>query len=169
MFGEPVFSTAWRPIPVEADLLILSFLGHFAWELLQAPLFSSLDGESHVSGILICLRATFGDLGIALAAFWAAAFAAGGRNWVSRATPLSISVFLGIGLIVTIGFEYVSTETLNRWAYASQMPRLPIFGTGLAPLLQWLIIPSLVLWYLKRLSPRNANLSKSRTNERPGS
>ena len=28
-----------RIVPVEVDLLILSFLGHFAWELLQAPLF----------------------------------------------------------------------------------------------------------------------------------
>jgi hypothetical protein len=80
-----------------------------------------------------------------------------------------VAVFLGIGLIVTIGFEFVSTEVLNRWAYAAQMPSLPILGTGLAPFLQWLIIPSLVLWYLKRLAPPNANLSKSRTKERPRS
>lgn len=161
MQGEPGFSTARRPIPVEADLLILSFFGHFAWELLQAPLFSSFYGESHVSGIVICLRATFGDLGIALAAFWAAALAAGGRNWVAGPTQISVAVFLGTGLIVTIGFEYVSTTALNRWAYAPQMPRLPILGTGLVPLLQWLIIPSLVLWYLKRLAPRNPNILPS--------
>lgn len=161
MLGDPGFSTARRPIPVEADLLILSFLGHFAWELLQAPLFSSLDSESHVSGVVICLRATIGDLGIALAAFWAAALAAGGRNWVVRPTPLSIAVFLGTGLIVTIGFEYLSTVALNRWAYAPKMPRLPILGTGLTPVLQWLIIPSLVLWYLKRLAPRTTELPPS--------
>ncbi|MDZ4095290.1 MAG: hypothetical protein U1D35_10330 [Paracoccaceae bacterium] len=154
MEGERGYRTARRSVPIEADLLILSFLGHFTWELLQAPLFSSLDGTSHFAGIVICLRATLGDMGIALAAFWAAAMIAGGRKWVARPTPRSVAAYLGTGLIVTIGFEYVSTEVLNRWSYAPQMPRLPVLGTGLAPLLQWLIIPTLVLWYLKRLAPR---------------
>lgn len=139
-------------VSVEADLLILSFLGHFAWELLQAPLFSSLDATAHFAGILVCLRATFGDLGIALGAFWCAAWFGGGRAWVARPTVGAVSLFIGFGLVVTIGLEFVNTEVLNRWSYGPGMPRMPIFGTGLAPLLQWMIVPALVLWYLKRLT-----------------
>jgi hypothetical protein len=30
------------------------------------------------------------------------------------------------------------------------MPRLPVIGTGLLPLLQWLVIPPLVLWFVRR-------------------
>ena len=140
-----------RAVPVEIDLLILSFLGHFAWELLQAPLFSSLQSTGHFEGVLICLRATIGDLGIALAAFYCAAWLGGGRGWVSRPTSGAVILFLGFGLVTTIGLEFVSTEVLNRWSYGPAMPQLPMVGTGIAPLLQWLIVPTLVLWYLKRL------------------
>ncbi len=141
-----------RAVPVEVDLLILSFLGHFAWELLQAPLFSSLEGIGHFAGVLICLHATLGDLGIALVAFWCAAWLGGGRGWVARPILGAVILFFGVGLVATIGFEFVSTEILNRWSYGPGMPRLPIVGTGFAPLVQWLIVPSLVLWYLKRLA-----------------
>jgi hypothetical protein len=34
-----------------------------------------------------------------------------------------------------------------------QMPRLPLLGTGLAPLLQWLLIPPLVAWLVRRQIP----------------
>lgn len=151
----PEIKSKQRSIPVEADLVILSFLGHFAWELLQAPLFSSLADEGHITGILICLRATLGDLGIALAAFWAVAIVGRGRDWAARPGMGPVAVYLATGLVATVGLELLNTEILNRWSYASDMPRLPVLGTGLSPLLQWLIIPSLVLWYLHRLSPRN--------------
>lgn len=145
--------TKTRSIPVEVDLLILSFMGHFAWELLQAPFFSSLDGANHIAGILICLQATLGDLGIALAAFWAAALFGRSRNWAARPGVGTVAVYLVAGLLITVVLEYLNTEILNRWSYAPDMPLLPVFGTGLSPILQWLIIPSLVLWYLHRLAP----------------
>ena len=76
-----------REIAPEVDLLILSFPMHFAWEFLQAPLFSSMETVSHIDGIRICLQATLGDMVIALVAFWAAALLAGTRHWVF--VPLS--------------------------------------------------------------------------------
>ena len=41
----------------------------------------------------------------------------------------------------------------GRWEYAEAMPRLPLLGTGLAPLLQWLLIPPLVIWLVRRQIP----------------
>jgi len=38
----------------------------------------------------------------------------------------------------------------SRWAYSEAMPHLPVLGTGLLPLLQWLVIPPLVLWFIRR-------------------
>ncbi|WP_370205234.1 hypothetical protein [Pararhodobacter marinus] len=138
---------------MEVDLLILSFLGHFSWEVLQAPLFSSLNNTPHFAGILMCLQATFGDLGIALVSYWGSVAVAGGREWARDPTGRAVAVFLAFGLAATIVLEFVNTEILNRWSYADQMPRLPILGTGLSPLLQWVIVPALVVWYLARLAP----------------
>ncbi|MFC3165760.1 hypothetical protein [Ciceribacter thiooxidans] len=152
-----------QTVSVEVDLLFLSFLGHFTWENLQAPLFSSLESTTHFAGILICLRATLGDIGIALGAFWCTAWLGGGRYWVARPTFGATSLFIGIGLAVTIGVEFVSTDVLNRWSYGPAMPRVPIVGTGLGPLMQWLVVPMFVLWYLKRL----ANTDQRAMREKP--
>lgn len=148
-------------IPVEVDLLILSFLGHFAWELMQAPLYSSFDDTSHVAGILMCLRATLGDLAIAFGAFWAATLAGGSRRWVDRPSGRTMAVFIAFGLLATVGLEHLNTEVLDRWSYGPDMPRLPMLGTGLSPLLQWIVVPSLVLWYLGRLSRKTGRTSSA--------
>jgi len=33
----------------------------------------------------------------------------------------------------------------GSWAYTPAMPRVPPLGTGLAPLLQWLLLPTMSL------------------------
>lgn len=142
-------------IPIEADLLILSFLGHFAWELLQAPLFSSLNYVDHFTGIVICLRATLGDIVIALGAFWSAAWFASSRKWANQPTFHTFSIYLVFGLLSTYILEFVNVELLHRWSYGDNMPRVPVLGTGLAPIAQWMTIPIIVLWYLKRLKHNN--------------
>lgn len=147
-----------RRLSPEFDLLILSFLGHFAWEILQAPLFSSLSQLDHFAGIYICLKATLGDLAIALAAFWCAAILGRSRAWFTRPGKRAPVVFFAVGLLLTIGLEYVHTEITARWAYDGAMPLLPIIGTGLAPILQWIFVPLLVLWYLCRLNTNTRDL-----------
>lgn len=142
-----------RRLPAELDLLVLSFLGHFAWEILQAPLFSSLSQTDHYTGIAICLRATLGDLAIALAAFWCASLVGQGRQWFMLPGKRAPVVFFAVGLLVTIGLEYLSTEMTSRWTYGGAMPLLPVIGTGLSPILQWVFVPILVLWYMRRLAP----------------
>ena len=141
-----------RRLPPEVDLLILSFLGHFTWEVLQAPLFASLGETDHFRGIAVCLQATLGDLAIALAAFWGAALLGGGRDWFRRAGAPAFAAFLGIGLLATVGLEYLHTNVTGRWTYDGMMPVLPVIGTGISPLLQWVAVPSLVIWYMRRLA-----------------
>jgi len=60
----PVPVRSPRRPPREVDLLVLSFLRHFAWEILQAALFTSHSGTDHFVGIAICPKATFGDLAV---------------------------------------------------------------------------------------------------------
>lgn len=86
-----------RPLPPEVDLLALSFLGHFAWEIMQARLFSSLRQADHFVGISICLKATMGDLAIALAASWCAAILGRSRKWFTRRGRRSPAAFFAVG------------------------------------------------------------------------
>jgi hypothetical protein len=127
-----------------------SFLLHFVWEMLQAPLYSSARDLPHVQGIWICTRAAIGDVGIALSAYACAAAAQRTSLWVMRPRPEGWSAYLVFGLLVTVAFEHLGTGALQRWAYGGAMPTLPVLGTGLAPVLQWLLVPPLAAWLTAR-------------------
>ncbi len=134
----------------EFDIVVYYFQLHFVWELFQAPRFSSLDSVSHWQGVMICLQATIGDVLIALVAFWAVAVISLERRWIKTATTMQAGLFLLIGIFATMAIEFYSTEIALRWTYAKNMPRLPALGTGLSPLLQWVFIPLVVLWLIRR-------------------
>jgi len=51
------------------------------------------------------------------------------------------AILLGAGY--TILSEWLNVEIRRTWSYTAAMPVLPFLGTGLTPLLQWLVVPSL--------------------------
>ena len=55
-----------------------------------------------------------------------------------------MTLLLGVGY--TIYSEWVNVSVRASWAYSELMPIVPVIGTGLAPLLQWFVIPTVALW-----------------------
>ena len=53
------------------------------------------------------------------------------------------AIVLGAGY--TIFSEWLNVEIRRSWSYTAAMPVVPFLGTGLTPLLQWLIVPSMAL------------------------
>ena len=101
-----------------------------------------------------CTQATVGDVGISLTAFATVAVLSKSRRWILQANWWQVGIFILVGIIMTIIFEALATGVLNRWKYGDVMPTLPFFGTGLLPVLQWLLIPPLIIWFVRRqLSP----------------
>jgi hypothetical protein len=137
----------------ETNVALFAFLLNLPWELWQIPLFKNMPSLAHWDGVILCTRAALGDVAIALLAFWLVAAISGTRDWIRRPSGATLGAFVVIGLIVTIALEYWATQLGARWEYAEQMPRLPLLGTGLAPLLQWLLIPPLVIWLVRRQIP----------------
>lgn len=135
----------WQPW---AALAAFAFLLHFAWEMLQFPLYAGLSAARHDAATWMCLRATVGDVAIALAAYGAASAVARSAQWVLRPRSMPIAVYLGAGLGVTVAVEWVSVHRWERWSYADAMPL--VLGVGLAPLVQWVAVPLLTLWLTRR-------------------
>lgn len=138
------------PSTPEFNVLVFSFLINLSWELWQVQFFQGMTDRAHGVGVKACTLATVGDAGIALVAFWLTAYFARTRSWIMQPSRADIAIFMGVGLVSTIILETLAIGVLGRWAYSDAMPRLPILGTGLAPLLQWLVIPGLVLWIVRR-------------------
>ena len=139
-----------RLAQVLAVFSAFSFLLHFVWELLQSPLYSSLREVSHAEAVAICARATAGDVGIAVAAYGVAAGAQLDSLWILHPRARAWCAYLLAGVATTVLLEHLATGPLQRWMYAPEMPRLPLVGTGLTPVLQWLLLPPVVAWLTYR-------------------
>ena len=134
----------------ELHIAIIAFLLNFVWELLQMPLFAGFVDFQYYQVILHCTKATFGDVVISLVAFAGACLITRSRMWIISMNKSGVVSFLAIGLVITIVFELLATGPLNRWEYGELMPMVPIIGVGVSPVAQWVILPLLVLWFVKR-------------------
>lgn len=122
--------------------LAASIAFHLVWETLQLPLYTIWTEPMRKQAFAL-LHCTIGDLMIAGLSLLAALAVVGKENWPragSRAIWLLLVLF-GTGYAVYS--EWLNVSVRGSWAYAPAMPTLPILGTGLAPLLQWIIVPTL--------------------------
>jgi hypothetical protein len=52
--------------------------------------------------------------------------------------------------LITIVMEWLAIRVLGRWAYAETMPVVPLLGVGVAPFVQWIVLPPLVVWFVRQ-------------------
>ena len=135
----------WQPW---AAMGLFAFLLHLAWEVFQVPLYRGMVDAPHWDGVVTCTRATFGDVVITLAAYGVVAAGVRNRLWLRDPRAGRLTVFLLAGLLMTAALEYGSVYMWGRWAYAPAMPT--IVGIGVAPLLQWTVLPPITLWLARR-------------------
>ena len=147
--GSPGGASRLADLP-ELNVAFFAFLLNFVWEFLQVPFFRGMAEAPHWEAVQSCTLATLGDAGIALVAFWIVALAARSRSWVIHPTARQLMGFLAVGVVITITFEWLATEVLDRWSYAESMPTLPLLGTGVLPILQWIVLPPVVVWLVRR-------------------
>lgn len=134
----------------ELNVALFAFLLNFPWEFLQVPLFKEMPDMGHWEAVLFCTRATLGDVLIALSAYWVVAGFRRSWDWLRQPDALAFLLFIAVGIVITIVLEWHATVLQQRWEYADSMPTMPLLGTGLAPLMQWLLLPPLILWLARR-------------------
>ncbi|WP_209428458.1 hypothetical protein [Pararhodobacter sp. SW119] len=94
----------------ELPVAYFSFALHFVWEFVQLPTYTGMAELPHWEAIKLCMSATFGDVGFALTAFWLASLAAQRRDWILRPTRFPAAIFVVVGIVLTVGFEYYYTN-----------------------------------------------------------
>ncbi|MDP9414357.1 MAG: hypothetical protein M3Q08_09765 [Pseudomonadota bacterium] len=137
----------------ELNIAIFAFLLNYPWEFLQIPLYAMPLDRLPSEVIRICSIAAVGDAVIMLVSYWAVVLFARSRWWILRPIARQILGFIAVGVFITIAIEHLATQSdhpLWSWRYARSMPVAPVVGTGLLPLMQWLILPPLALWFIAR-------------------
>lgn len=150
----------WYRFP-EPDLAIFAFLLNFPWEFRQVSLHADMAQMPHWTAVEACTQAALGDVVIMLNAYWTVCAIVGSRQWLRSASPRQLALFICVGASITVAIELLAVRGLwfATWQYAPGMPLLPGLGVGIAPVLQWLILPPLAVWFVHRL---DSGLSPSR-------
>jgi hypothetical protein len=113
---------------------------NLAWEALQLPLYTLWSTGTPAAIAWAWIHCTAGDVSIAAAAFLLARACTRGRpRWIF------VALLVLSGVAYTIFSEWLNVAMLGRWAYTPAMPLVPPFSTGLAPLLQWVVLPPVAL------------------------
>lgn len=138
---------ALRFVPVLAVL-------NLVWEIAQLPGYTIWTNGSTREIAFAVVHCTVGDVLIGTTALAVALI-------VTRAGPIAgwrfgtvAAIATALGLGYTVFSEWLNVEVRRSWAYSELMPVVPILGTGLAPLAQWLVLPGLALAIALRLHRR---------------
>ena len=127
--------------------LLFIALTNLIWETLHLPLYTLWEQGSVQEQAFAVLHCTGGDLLIATTTLILTLLLTGNSAWpVSRFYRVAVMTTCS-GVLYTIFSEWLNIVLRKSWAYSELMPVVPLIDTGLSPLLQWLLLPPLGLWW----------------------
>ncbi len=124
---------------------VLIFLTNLVWEVAQLPLYTLWRQGTWGEIAFALAHCTAGDVAIALAALVSALMLGGAGEWPRAGFARSLGAATALGIGYTVYSEWLNTSLRLAWTYSELMPVVPVLGTGLAPLLQWVLLPPLCL------------------------
>jgi hypothetical protein len=128
-----------------ARYLAFSGVLHLGWETAHLPLYTLWFAPLN-ERVFAVVHCTGGDVLIAASTLALAILLAAGdwpRTDAARWRAAVLATFFGVSY--TIFSEWLNVEVRQSWTYALSMPLLPPLGTGLTPVLQWLVLPPIAL------------------------
>lgn len=124
----------------------VSLVAHLGWEILQLPLYTLWSTGALRQQAFAVLHCTVGDVMIAGLSLLLALALFARASWPHARVTRVYLASLAFGVSYTIYSEWLNISVRGSWAYSDLMPVVPVLGTGLAPLLQWFVVPTLALW-----------------------
>ena len=143
-------------ISAAARYLSALLTANLVWEIAQLPLYTLWTVGTRAEIVFAVLHCTGGDAMIAVVALGMALVLTRARSWPAERRLAVTLTATAIGAAYTVFSEWLNVDVRGTWGYAPAMPRLPLLGTGLAPLLQWLVLPPLAMLMVRRAASRTA-------------
>jgi amino acid transporter len=141
---------ATRDVMARAGLWsALAFVLNLTWEITQVRLYTIWAEADRLSVAWSLFHCSVGDVMIALAMFALAGIVLRRADW-PPSRPWTGGVIVVIGAMAfTVWSEWYNVYRAGNWGYTASMPM--IFGIGLSPLLQWLILPPVMVGVYRKL------------------
>jgi hypothetical protein len=127
----------------------LAAIGHLFWEAGQLPLYTLWRTGTPREIVTALIHCTGGDILITTITLAVATAFARLFRWRAFGGRMVFTAII-LGAAYTVFSEWLNVEIRRSWSYTAAMPVLPLFGTGLTPLLQWLVVPGLAFAIIAR-------------------
>ena len=129
----------------------LAFVLNLAWEVAHVRLYTIWAAGDGMSIAWALLHCSLGDVVTALAMFALAGIVLQRADWpTSHAWTGGAIVVVG-AIVFTAWSEWYNVYRAANWSYTASMPL--IFGIGLSPLLQWIVLSSVMVGAYRMLKP----------------
>ncbi|GFE69112.1 hypothetical protein [Chroococcus sp. FPU101] len=132
----------------ETNLFIFAFLIHFVYEVWQSPYFEFYGMPTLADKINYITHCTIGDGVITVLSSGIISFWQRNRYWMITPTARLIVIFTSIGWIYTFISEIYRVRVAQL--YGVSVLVVPFVQISWLPLLQWLILPPMVLMMTRR-------------------
>lgn len=127
----------------------LAFALNLLWEIAQLRLYTIWLAADRMSIAWALLHCTLGDVVIAIALFALAGIVLRRADWPAWCPWTGGAIVVLGAIIYTAWSEWFNVYRVASWGYTVSMPM--IFGIGLAPLLQWLLLPPVMVAAYRKL------------------
>ena len=133
-------------------ITIIALLLNLIWEMVQMPLYK---GSSYsIEQIAFCTLASVADALMVLLLYFGVAFIFRSPLWIQHLKWQQIAIVILIGGTGAVLAE-MRHLSLGSWAYDNSMPLIPVVNVGIAPVLQFMILP-LLIYFLSFYRLKNA-------------
>ena len=144
-FSNPVLSHVAR-------WAVVTLVFHLAWETTHVRLYTLWSDPDRWYVWRSVLHCTLGDVVIGTTAFGFASWFLARVDWPIHRPRVGTAIVIAIGTVFTVWSEWNNVYRLQLWDYAPAMPT--IFGIGVSPLLQWVVLPPLTVLTARMLDRR---------------
>ncbi len=130
---------------------VLAIALNLVWEIAHVRLYTIWVEADRLTVAWSLVHCTLGDAAIALTMFALAGIVLRQTDW-PVSSPWSGSAIVTVGAMAfTAWSEWYNVYQIGSWSYTASMPM--ILGIGLSPLLQWLILPPIMVIAYRNLGP----------------
>lgn len=138
--SSPAAATKWTLKRILWVIFATAVIINLPWEVAQMSLYVA-EGSIVIS-LWYCFLASIGDGLLVLLIFAAGWLVFGSQDWFMQPGVRGYLLMLAAGAGIAVVVEWVATGILEQWRYVEGMPL--VFGVGLAPLMQMLVLPPLI-------------------------
>jgi len=131
------------------NFILFSYVLNATWEWAQSPFF--IDTTSNLNTIIwYRIHCSLGDTIILLIGFTLISLYHKGISWIHHPKVKDYLILVFIGFFYTFFSEYINVYVKHNWSYSSFMPLMPFIQVGIIPLVQWIILPPVIVFVTTR-------------------